>query len=69
MGSIMNEIQYPPTPKVDTLPATASTEEIVAALTTAGGCIVKSFVSQDILDGLREDFYPLLEADHSWTGA
>lgn len=51
------------------LPSTSTVDEIVAALAEAGGCIVKSFVSLDIIKSLENDFTPHLEAEvEPWTG-
>ncbi len=60
---------FPPTPPVQTLDVSDSTEAIVEALAVAGGCIVKNFVSLDIIDQLHRDFQPLLEAEKDkWGG-
>lgn len=60
---------FPPTPPVQTLDVTDSTEAIIEALAVAGGCIVKNFVSLDIINQLQREFQPLLEAEKDqWGG-
>ncbi|RDW58275.1 hypothetical protein BP5796_12205 [Coleophoma crateriformis] len=59
-----------PTPEVETLPGTASLDEILSSLCRVGGCIVKQFVSADIVAALAKDFTPLLEAEKGeWSGS
>lgn len=67
MGSIHD--YYPPPPAMQTLSPNASVDDIVAALAIAGGCIVKDFVSLDIIKTLGNDFGPLLDAETDrWEG-
>ncbi|KAF7557024.1 hypothetical protein G7046_g6157 [Stylonectria norvegica] len=61
---------FPPTPTVQTLDSSASAETIVEALAKSGGCIIKNFVSQDIITRLGQEFVPLLDAEKDkWSGA
>ncbi len=66
MGPIQD---YPPAPEVQTLPHDAAVDEIVAALTSAGGCVIKNFVSLDVMESLGKEFGPLLNAEvDQWSG-
>lgn len=60
---------FPPTPKVSTFDIGAPTGDIIKGLGEAGGCIIKNFVSQEVIQGLAKDFEPLLDAEKDkWTG-
>jgi ectoine hydroxylase-related dioxygenase (phytanoyl-CoA dioxygenase family) len=55
-------------PKVQSFPADAAVEDVVAALKVAGGCIIRDYVSEEDLNEIQKDLRPHLEADVPWTG-
>lgn len=49
--------------------ASTPVDEIVAGLGEVGGCIIKDFVSSEIIKKLNSDFDPLLAAEQErWSG-
>lgn len=45
------------------------TDEIIAGLGEVGGCVIKDFVSSEIIQKLNNDFDPLLAAEQErWSG-
>ncbi|KAF2501843.1 PhyH-domain-containing protein [Lophium mytilinum] len=58
-----------PLPKVEVFDsASVSPEQIVAALTKAGGCVIKNAVSPSDLSLIQKDVQPFLDADKPWEG-
>ncbi|KAJ5705875.1 hypothetical protein N7536_001564 [Penicillium majusculum] len=54
---------------VPVVKATASVDEIVAALKLAGGVIIRNAVGQATLDQIEVDVRPGLEQDTAWSGS
>ncbi|KAJ5623674.1 hypothetical protein N7490_012279 [Penicillium lividum] len=54
---------------VPVVKATASVDELVAALKLAGGVIIRNAVSQAALDQIEVDVRPGLEQDAAWSGS
>lgn len=58
-----------PLPKVQTFNAEATTtDEVVAALRKAGGCIVRGLIPLDDIRQIERDVRPFIEADKPWIG-
>ncbi|KAF2121339.1 hypothetical protein BDV96DRAFT_594549 [Lophiotrema nucula] len=48
--------------------ATATIDDLVAALKVAGGVIIRNLLAQDELDNIEKDVRPWLEKDKPWDG-
>jgi hypothetical protein len=58
-----------PLPKVSAFDsAIVTTDEIIAALRTAGGCIIRNAVAPSQLAQIETDTRPYLDADEPWGG-
>jgi len=55
-------------PEVQTLPATTTVKEAVAALKLAGGVIIKNIMSSSSIAQIESEIRPHLDADIPWEG-
>ncbi len=55
-------------PTVQCLPSNAPLQDVIAAIKSAGGVVIRDFLTKEMLAQMEEEVRPQLEADEAWDG-